>query len=73
MNTKGVTKMKKDYYGKEAYLRDSVLKVIENVYQNFGFDSLYTPLLEECNNDKKQKSTFELIDNSGNKYKLKYD
>ena len=65
--------MKKDFYGKEAYLRYNVLQTIENVYKNYGFDSLCIPLLEELDNNELQQTAFELVNNSGGRYKLKYD
>lgn len=37
-----------DYYGKEAQLRDYVLSIIEKTYTKYGFESLYTPIIENA-------------------------
>lgn len=67
-----------DYYGKEAVLRDYILKQIEELYQTFGFEPLYTPIIEnevvfKGHHGEGEKLLFKLQDKNDEKYVLKYD
>ena len=67
-----------DYYGKEACLRDYVLSCIESIYKKYGFEALYTPIIEneevfKGHHGEGEKLLFKLRDKNGEKYVLKYD
>ena len=67
-----------DYYGFEARLRDYVLSVIAEIYQKYGFESLYTPLFENDivfrgHHGEGEKILFTMKDKLGEPYVLKYD
>lgn len=74
MIPKGTT----DFYGREAKLRDYVLGKIELIYKKYGFESLYTPILENAevfkgHHGDGEKLLFTLKDKNGEEYVLKYD
>lgn len=67
-----------DYYGKDACLRDYVLSCIESIYKKYGFEALYTPIIEneevfKGHHGEGEKLLFKLQDKNGEKYVLKYD
>lgn len=67
-----------DYYGKNARLRDYVLKNIEKIYQRYGFEPLYTPIVENAevfngHHGEGEKLLFKLTDHDKKEYVLKYD
>ncbi len=67
-----------DYYGREAKLRDYVLGKIQKNYKKYGFESLYTPIIENAEvfhgfHGEGEKLLFNLKDRDNENYVLKYD
>ncbi len=67
-----------DYYGKEAILRKYILSNIERIYMKYGFEPLYTPIIEnedvfKGHHGEGEKLLFKLQDKTEEKYVLKYD
>lgn len=59
-------------------LRDYVLKIIENSYKSYGFEPLYTPIIENeevfnGHHGEGEKLLFKLKDKNNENYVLKYD
>lgn len=67
-----------DVFGFEARTKDYVLEKIKNVYEKYGFEPLYTPIIENAevfngHHGEGEKLLFKLFDKSGNELVLKYD
>jgi len=78
MNNTIIPKGTTDYYGSNARLRDYILKQIEETYQSYGFEALYTPIIEHADvfkghHGEGEKLLFNLNDKNGERYVLKYD
>lgn len=78
MNNKIIPEGSKDYYGKGALLRDFILNNISTIYSTYGFDALYTPIIEYAkvfngHHGEEEKFLFKLEDRNKNEYVLKYD
>lgn len=78
MSKNEIPKGTTDYYGKEAQLRDYVLSIIEKTYKKYGFESLYTPIIENAevfngHHGEGEKLLFKFNDKENNNLVLKYD
>lgn len=67
-----------DYYGNEARLRDEVVRRLIKVYEKYGFEALYTPIIENAevfngHHGEGEKLLFKFNDKKGEDYVLKYD
>ena len=66
-------KKNKDYYGSSAYFMGKTISKLESVYNEYGYDSVYTPLLERASNENKADASYKVVGDEGNQYTLKYD
>lgn len=67
-----------DVFGFNARIRDYVLDNIKCVYERYGFEPLYTPILENAevfhgHHGEGEKLLFNLTDKNGEELVLKYD
>ncbi len=67
-----------DIYGAKMRQRQNVLNIIKDVYENFGFDPLHTPILENSivfngHHGEGEKLLFNLTDSTGNELVNRYD
>lgn len=69
----GNMKTYKDYYGNSAFFMGTIINKLEEVYTRYGYDSIYTPLLEKKSFDEKQESIFSVVGSDGDQYSLKFD
>lgn len=67
-----------DYYGNDARLRDEIISRLTKVYEKYGFEALYTPIIENAevfkgHHGEGEKLLFKFSDKKGEEYVLKYD
>lgn len=67
-----------DFIGINARLRDYILEVVKKYYEKFGFEPLYTPMVENAevfngHHGEGEKLLFKLYDKLGKPLVLKYD
>ena len=67
-----------DLFGFDARIKDYVLEKIKMVYEKYGFEPLYTPILENAevfngHHGEGEKLLFNLKDKNGTNLVLKYD
>lgn len=67
-----------DVFGVEARTKDYVLGKIKDVYEKYGFEPLYTPIIENAevfngHHGEGEKLLFKLLDKENNELVLKYD
>ena len=67
-----------DVFGFSARTRDYVIESIKRVYERYGFEPLYTPILEHAevfngHHGEGEQLLFKLNDKLGNQLVLKYD
>lgn len=67
-----------DVFGFDARIKDYVLDKIKCVYERYGFEPLYTPILENAevfngHHGEGEKLLFKLTDKSNEELVLKYD
>ncbi len=70
-----------DYEPREKILRNSVVNTLQNIFENYGFNPLETPVMEKwgvlsskyAGGDEILKETYKLTDQGGRELGLRYD
>ena len=69
----GNMKTNKDYYGDSAFFMGGIIRKLENNYNMYGYNSIYTPLLEKTTEESNNKDAYSIVGLNGEMYSLKFD